>query len=154
MRDYTKTNNTSVTDNKVIIGGLTYMLTDDECDKVKSVLDGIISTRNSTSTPTTSTTAAPKKAYAKPEGNTVYTDDFTTVTEVEGVYRLYISVPLKGDKGDKVRYAIKANAKKEYGATYAGNFDEGVNFWQFPNKTKAAAFIKARKEYNKEHKSK
>lgn len=93
----------------------------------------------------------PKKATPKQKivGKVGYQDDFTTVTDNNGEYRLYIHCPIKGDKGDKIRYAIKNNAKKDFGATFGGNFDSGDIYWVFPNKTKANAFVKARKDYAK-----
>lgn len=91
--------------------------------------------------------SAPKKQTVV--GKVGFEDDFTTVTDNNGEYRLYIHCPIKGDKGDKVRYAIKANAKKDFGATFGGNYDKGDIYWVFPNKTKANAFVKARRDYAK-----
>lgn len=93
----------------------------------------------------------PKKVAPKQKivGKVGYQDDFTTVTDNNGEYRLYIHCPIKGDKGDRIRYAIKNNAKKDFGATFGGNFDSGDIYWVFPNKTKANAFVKARKDYAK-----
>lgn len=82
------------------------------------------------------------------EGEKMYNGDFCVVTKVDKQYRLYITCPVGGDKGEKIRYAIKANAKKEYGATWAGEYGTGNIFWAFPTKKNAEAFIKERKEYD------
>lgn len=154
MLDFTQNNSVVTYDNTVVIGGLKYQLSDAETLKVKSILDGMVSSRNTVSSPVSTTLhieepTTKKATFKDPVGNKVYQDDFTTVTEVDGTYRLYMSVPMKGEKGDKVRYAIKASAKNDFDAKWGGDYDNNDIYWVFPNKTKAQSFIKARKDYNK-----
>lgn len=140
-----------VIDNTVVINNqITYTLTDDEVTKVNDIIKGLISSRNSQSAPTT----APVASVAKKSeivGKKVYTEDFLTVTDNNGEYRLYITCPVKGDKGKKIRTAIKLSAK-EYGTKFAGNYDAGEIYWTFNTKTAANKFIKARKDYAKNNK--
>lgn len=86
----------------------------------------------------------------KPVGKPVWQEDFLTVTCTDDKqYRLYVTCPVGGEKGKKIRYAIKASAK-EHGAKFAGNYDTKEIFWAFPTKKSADEFIKARKAYNKQ----
>ena len=90
------------------------------------------------------------KPSTLPDGKKLYQDDFTTVLNPTDTkeYRLYINCPIAGEKGKKVRYAIKASAK-DLGAKFGGNPDTKDFFWVFPTKKAAEEFIKARKSYNK-----
>lgn len=98
-----------------------------------------------------------EKAPNKPEismvGKKVWTEDFCTVTynKANNRYRLYITCPVKGEKGKKIRYAIKASAK-DLGAKFAGNYDTKDIYWEFPTKAAAEKYIKARKTYEAEQK--
>lgn len=148
-------NQSIVADNRVSLCDIEYMLTDDEVLKVKSIIDGIIAQRSSRTK--VKATLSPTEEDLKPVrknapmvGKKMWQEDFLTVTVTDDKqYRLYITCPLGGEKGEKVRYAIKASAKKDFGATFAGDFDKGDIFWAFPTKAKADAFIKARKAYDK-----
>lgn len=84
------------------------------------------------------------------EGKKLWEEDFCTVTQVDKQYRLYITCPVKGDKGDKIRYAIKKNAKDNYGCKWAGEYGTGNIFWAFPDKKTATQFVNDRKERAKE----
>lgn len=133
-------------DNTIVINGVEIgKVTDTVAQQIISLVNGANSVSSELHI------EEPKKATPKQKivGKVGYQDDFTTVTDNDGEYRLYIHCPIKGDKGDKIRYAIKANAKKDFGATFGGNFDSGDIYWVFPNKTKANAFVKARKDYAK-----
>lgn len=84
------------------------------------------------------------------EGKELWTEDFCKVTQVDKEYRLYITCPVKGDKGDKIRYAIKKNAKDNYGVKWAGEYGTGRIYWAFPTQKSAKQFIADRKERAKE----
>lgn len=133
-------------DNTIVINGVVIgKVTDTTAQQIISLVNGANPISNELHI------EEPKKATPKQKivGKIGYEDDFTTVTDNNGEYRLYIHCPIKGDKGDKIRYAIKTNAKKDFGAKFDGNFDSGDIYWVFPNKTKANAFVKARKDYAK-----
>ena len=134
-----------IADNKVSFCGLEYLLTDAEARKLDGIIRGIISARSG-DTPKplvydedTATTDAVAIV-----GKVLWQEDFCTVTNADKQYRLYITCPVKGEKGKKIRYAIKASAK-ECGAKWAGNYDAHEIFWAFPSKAKADEYIKARK---------
>ena len=91
-----------------------------------------------------------KKDTLEIEGKVVWQEDFCTVTNIEKKYRLYITCPVKGDKGEKIRYAIKKNAKENYGVKWAGEYGTGKIYWEFPDAKTAKQFISDRKERAKE----
>ena len=141
-------------DNKVSFCGIEYMITDDEATKLKSILDGMVSARGqqaSAPVKNRKPLIIPDETTRKEQeivGKKIYQEDFLTISEVDGKYRLYITCPLGGEKGKKIRYAIKATAK-EAGAKFAGNYDAGEIFWEFSTKKAAQEYVKARKEYAK-----
>lgn len=122
--------------------------------QVLSVVQGLQNMSSAVSSP--SPAPASKLTYAedeksfKPtviEGKMLWQEDFCTVSYADKQYRLYITCPLKGEKGEKVRYAIKAGAKKDYNAKFGGDFKAGKIFWVFPDKATAMKYIESRKEY-------
>lgn len=80
-------------------------------------------------------------------GEKVWQEDFLTVVNDGGAYRIYIHCPIGGKKGKGIRYAIKMSATTEYGAVFTGDHDNKVYHWTFPNEDKAKAFIQSRKDY-------
>lgn len=148
MLDMNKYTTKAVADNVVVVNGVKYTdLTDEKTEKIMAIIfDDVPKKVVSTELHIAEPKAVKKQTIV---GKVGYEDDFTTVTDNNGEYRLYIHCPVRGDKGDKIRYAIKANAKKDFGATFGGNFDSGDIYWVFPNKTKANGFVKARKDYAK-----
>lgn len=153
MIQFNISNNTIVADNTVNLNGqLEYKLTDEEIQKVNDIIKGMISSRNG------SKVEEPKKELVFEdeqkgsfktaiEGSKVWQEDFCTVTKANGEFRLYITCPVKGEKGEKIRYAIKNSAKKDFGAKFGGDFNSGKIYWVFPNAEMTAKYINSRKEY-------
>ena len=130
-------------------------LNDVQGAQILSIIKGFQSNPSTPATPKTPSLSIPDekpepKSNPLPEGKKLYQDDFTTVLNPKDTkeYRLYINCPIAGEKGKKVRYAIKASAK-DLGAKFGGNPDTKDFFWVFPTKKAAEEFIKARKNYNK-----
>ena len=149
--NFAQGNSNLIADNKVVFCGLEYNLTDSEATKLRDILDGMVSNRGSVKS--ASTLVFPEDEVKHPAvqivGDIMWQEDFCTVTKADKQYRLYITCPVKGEKGEKIRYAIKAGAKQTYGAVFAGNYAEHEIFWAFPTKKSADAFIASRKEYAK-----
>lgn len=80
-------------------------------------------------------------------GEKVWQEDFLTVVNDGGAYRVYIHCPIGGKKGKGIRYAIKMSATEKFGATFTGDHDKKVYHWTFPSAEKAQAFIQTRKDY-------
>lgn len=143
----TFTNSTVIRDNSISINGsLIGKLTDEEANKVITLIQQM--TSNEPSNPGQLKTMGVKKEFSNDtEGKVLYKDDACVVTDCSDGdakdYRLYITTPIK-----KVRAGIKMSAKNDFGTTFGGDFDKGILFWNFPNKTKAQAFIKAQKARN------
>lgn len=152
--------NEVVRDNKVDFCGISYMLSDDEILKLKSVIEGMLNTSSSkVSTPSTTTEYHPvaeKKAtqsttVAYP-GTPVWQENFVTVTLVKGIgYRVYLHCPIAGDKGKYLRDKIKAEFKS-YGAKFSGNFEKKEIHWTFQNAEDAKKYIQSRKDWAAENK--
>lgn len=152
MINLANTNVTVSADNKVVFCGLEYNLTDNEAMKLKSVIEGMISTRNTKESAPVSEEESTFKP-TKIEGKPLWQEDFCTITcalnaEGKKEYRLYITCPVKGEKGEKIRYAIKKSAK-DMGAKFAGNYSEGKIYWAFKTRKEAEAYVNSRKEYSK-----
>lgn len=170
-------NNIQKLDNSIIINGTEVRLTDEETLKIIDIVNGIVNSRNSISTPISTPTCGvrlveedsessalvPKDSkYAPILGDVKYEDDCVTCTQYEYTdngktvkqYRLYITCKIGGEKGKKIRYAIKANAKQNFGVKFGGNADENDFFWTFPTAKSANEFVKARKAYNASKESK
>ena len=155
------TNAQALADNVIVINGVEIArLTDTDAQRVLDVIRGLQSNAH-VSTPV----SAPVKPTAKLHieetptkkaetipGKPMWQEDFCTVAEVDvdgkKQYRLYITCPVGGEKGKKIRTAIKLSAK-DMGAKFAGNYDAGEIFWAFPSKAKASEYVKSRKEYAK-----
>ena len=155
MVQFNQISNSVVRDNIVSLNNqLTYKLTDDEVSKIKSILDAMTSGTVQTTKPVSTTLNVEPDKWEKAPivGTKMYQSDFITVTEVEDngnkQYRVYLDCPIQGEKGDKVRYALKKQVK-DFEGKFAGNFKLRQIYWAFPNKTKANAYIKARKEADK-----
>lgn len=142
-------------DNEVVINGTKkYMLTDDECRKVLVLLETLTGNKppkvSTPSTPqlkndTTVLHEVEDKKSDKPiPGTKMFQGDFITVTEVDGKVRVYLHCPVKGDKGDKIRYALKKGFK-DAGAKWSGNYKAGEFHWTFATKKQAQEYIKAEK---------
>jgi hypothetical protein len=155
-----------VLDNIIAINGVEIARLDDtNAQKILDIVRGMVNAPVA-STPVTApvkpTVLAPDKQLHLPDekptasttvpGKPMWQEDFVTVTSVDvdgkKQYRLYINCPIGGEKGKKMRYALKASAK-ELGAKFAGDYDAKDLFWAFPNKAKADEYIKARKAYAK-----
>lgn len=154
MVQFNEIKNLIVADNEVVLNGqLTYKLTDDEIKKVNDIIKGMISQRegaNKVASNTKELVFEEDQNTSKGvsiEGKKVWQEDFCTVSQVGNEFRLYITCPVKGEKGEKIRYAIKQSAKKDFGAKFAGNFDEGKIYWAFPNAEQTKAYIASRKAY-------
>lgn len=142
----------TVADNTVVLNGqIEYKLTDAEITKLNDIIKGIVSSRNNNKVESSEKQLVfedekPSKGVSI-VGKKVWQEDFCTVTLVDGAYRLYITCPVKGEKGEKIRYAIKASAKKDFGAKFGGNFNNGEIYWIFPNEDSAKKYINSRMEY-------
>ena len=151
------TNNVSA-DNKVSFCGLEYLLTDSEATKLKGIIEGMISTRNTpkASTPLVFEEEQKEHKGIVVEGKKLWEEDFCTITcalnaEGKKEYRLYITCPVKGEKGEKIRYAIKKSAK-ECGAIFnpeKNAYKSGRIWWIFKTRKEAEAYVATRKEYAK-----
>lgn len=151
-------NNQIEADNRIVINGVEIgKLNDTDAQKVIDIIRGMMSSTAPSPKPVVATTktlhieddVTPKKPFVVP-GKQIYSETFVTVTNIDKEYRVYIHCPLGGEKGKKVRYAIKASAK-EYGAKcnpiYGDTKDLADLYWIFPSKKQADLFVKARKEY-------
>lgn len=87
-----------------------------------------------------------KKDEVVIEGEEFWTEDFCQVRKVDKEYRLYITCPVQGEKGESIRYAIKKNAKENYGVKWAGDYKAKKIYWAFPTKKSAEQFRADRKE--------
>jgi hypothetical protein len=145
MINFTKMNGVAVVaDNKVSIGGLEYMLTDDECIKLNDIIKGMISTRNTTNslapaksntTTTTTTTKSSKDSKDFPDlGTPTCTIGFVTA------YAKLIRYWETGFCPNKVKYGIKQSLK-EAGAKW--NSEQGA--FEFPTVKAANDWLKAQK---------
>lgn len=151
------TNAQALADNVIVINGVEIArLTDTDAQRVLDVIRGLQSNAG-VPTPATPTATlhiedAPAKKVETIPGKPMWQEDFCTVTtvDVDGKkqYRLYITCPVGGEKGKKIRTAIKLSAK-DMGAKFAGNYDAGEIFWAFPSKAKADEYVKSRKAYAK-----
>lgn len=79
-------------------------------------------------------------------GEKIWQEDFLTVVNDGGAYRVYIHCPIGGKKGKGIRYAIKASAT-ELGAKFSGDYDKGIFHWTFPSKEAADKFVQSRKDW-------
>lgn len=79
-------------------------------------------------------------------GEKVWQEDFLTVVNDGGAFRVYIHCPIGGKKGKAVRYAIKSSAS-ELGAKFSGDYDKGIFHWTFPSKEAADKFVQSRKDW-------
>lgn len=154
MLQFKKQINEVIADNRVVLCDLEYMLTDDEVIRVKSIIEGMISQRGDNeiakkaSQPEKVNTLheVPEKSEPAPiPGKKMYQADFITVTEVDGKVRVYLHCPVKGEKGEKVRYALKKGFK-DAGAKWSGDYKAGEFHWTFQTKKQAQDYIKAEKQ--------
>ena len=146
-----------VPDNEIIVSGKSFgFLTDDQARKI---IDMVLKFQKQNdqkqsdqqvSTPAQKTyNPAPEQKNTQPiVGKKLWQETFLTVSEENGDCRLYITCFVKGEKGEKIRYAIKSEAKK-YGARWTGDIKKSIIHWTFPSKQDAEKFIEARKNYNK-----
>ena len=151
--------NEVVRDNEISFCGISYKLSDDEILKVKSIIEGMLNgTDTKVSTPKQKAEYHPvedkpaKQDFVLYDGQPVWQEDFITVTLVKGVgYRVYLHCPVKGDKGQKIRYALKKSFK-ECGAEFSGDYSKKEFHWTFKSREDAQVFINRRKEWAKENK--
>lgn len=138
---------------------VTFNVTDEQLTKVYTYLKG---GKPVAAKPSTKLSMEPeKKENAPMVGKKVWQEDFLTVTEVEGVYRVYLTVPAlirkKGENDEKkareraqfIKDKLKEEAKA-LGAKWAGDYDKRDFFWEFETKTGAQKYIKSRKAYTAE----
>ena len=123
---------------------------------------------NDGSTATATKTATPKKQAklhvesepwtpAPMTGKKIWQEDFITVTDNNGEYRVYLTIPKGSNPGaqkklNDVRDFLKDQIKRDFKAVWAGNFDTHDIYWTFPSKSACEKYIKARKAYNEAHK--
>ena len=145
--------NQVIADNTVVINGVKkYNLTDNQTKQLILILDKMINTaavENTVSAPEVQKPVVlhevPEKSEPAPiPGKKMYQADFITVTEVDGKVRVYLHCPVKGEKGEKVRYALKKGFK-DAGAKWSGDFKAGEFHWTFQTKKQAQDYIKAEK---------
>ena len=151
--------NTNVADNLVVINNqLRYNLTDEQVQQVVSILNGLTSgTPLKASKPSTKLSLPEEKWEKAPmKGSKMFQSDFVTVTEVdtekEGKkkkeYRVYLDCPIAGEKGEKIRHALKRQIKQDFGGGFGGNYNLHDIYWTLPSQAKAKAYIEARKAYD------
>ena len=161
MLNFGKVVNEVVRDNEISFCGISYMLSDDEILKVKSIIEGMLNEDTKVSTPSKKDTgyhpvdekkATQSTSVAYP-GTPVWQEDFVTVTLIKGIgYRVYIHCPLSKERhGEYIREKIKQSAKS-FGAKFSGNYDAKEFHWTFQNRDDAMKFIESRKQYAKDHK--
>lgn len=157
MIDFTKMNGVAVVaDNKVSIGGLEYMLTDDECIKVRDIINGLISTRNqpkqslapATSTSTTTQTQQSKKSK-KSDKFPNLGEPTCTLTYITAYSKLVRYWEVQRFVPDKVKYALK-HAIAEAGGEW--NKDKGA--YEFKTVKACNDFLKAQKAREEANKKK
>ena len=143
MINFSNTNKNTVADNKVSFCGLEYLLTDTEAEKLKSILDGMVSTRSEVSAPvvsrakkSTTTTKKSDKDFPDLGAPTQEVGDFITLYE-GGLVRYWE----KAYTPNKVKYGIKQSLK-DAGAVW--NAEKGA--FQFTTKKAAGSWLKAQKE--------
>lgn len=159
MMNFANTNVTVSADNEISFCGISYMLTDDEVVQVKGIIEGMISTRSTGKSASKSLVFEEDTTKSKStpiEGKKLWQEDFCTITcalnaDGKKEYRLYITCPVKGEKGEKIRYAIKKSAK-ECGAIFnpeEGAYNAGRIWWVFKTRKEAETYVATRKEYAK-----
>ena len=147
--------NNVIADNEVVINGAKkFNLTDAQCRELIVYLNKLTAVKtNTVSAPEPKVEDSKVTEYHpvedKPEkapipGKKMYQGDFITVTEVDSKVRVYLHCPVKGEKGDKVRYALKKGFK-DAGAKWSGDYKAGEFHWTFPTKKAAQDYIKAEK---------
>ena len=117
MINFTNSLNTVTADNKVLIGGLTYMLTDDEAIKLNDIIKGMISTRNTTNT---KSKPEPKQSKSDSEFPSLGTPTCTIgrITAYKTLVRYW---EVEKFCPDKVKYALKKSLA-EAGATWSKQY--------------------------------
>lgn len=92
----------------------------------------------------------PEKPEPKPiQGKKIWQENFVDVVDEGGVYRVYMSCPIAGDKGKFIRSRIKEEFKS-FGAKWTGDIEKNIIHWTFPDKKSADNYIAARKKAAKE----
>ena len=158
MIDFTKMNGTIVADNKVSIGGLEFMLTDDECIKVRDIINGLISTRNTTNslapatttpTSTKSTKSTTTSTTTLPEiGDVTYKFDYATVFKSK--VRITNNVNEKNSFIPKPIFNGVSQSLRAAGAKWS----KDTQSWEFQTIKACNDWCKAQKEYEKARKAK
>lgn len=142
-------------DNSIVINGVEVgKLTDTDTQKLLDIISGmreLYKPSSKASQPTKVSTTLhmePEKSEDKSiEGKKVFEDAFTTITKMEnGKYRWYLHCHIGGDRGSKIRYALKSNVK-DFGAVWSGNHKTKTYHWTFPNEDAAYKYIDSRVEY-------
>ena len=162
MLEMSKYTNTVVADNTLTINGAVIGKISDAL--AQKIITAALAEINGTSTPAKS---APSTKLSVPEdrkehkpmvGKKLWQEDWVTVTDNDGEFRVYLEVPhlvrKKGEadnkkakqRADFIRNKLKEEFK-DMGAVWGGDFDNGDIFWVFPNKTTTNKYIKARKKY-------
>lgn len=139
-------NSKNVADNSIVINGVEVAkLNDLNTQKLLDIIKGMTQSNAVVQYEEEHKTTVSIEEQLKSEGKKIqWTEDFLTVAD----NTLYLHCMVKGDKGDKIRYAIKRSAK-DFGATWSGDYDAKKFTWTFKDAKSAQAFIKARKEYAK-----
>lgn len=137
---------------KVVIEGHEWTLNEVNTQRIIDILNGM-SSQVSASTP------APKDkpfnlpaepASPKPiNGRKIWQENFVDVVDEGGVYRVYMSVPIPGKKGQYIRDRIKEEFKS-FGAKWTGDIQKNICHWTFGSKEQADNYIAARKKAAKE----
>lgn len=140
----------------VTIEGHSWELNDTDAQKIVDILNGMTKVSTVSSTGLVYEEDTPKSTPTKIEGKPLWQEDFCTITcalnaDNKKEYRLYITCPVKGEKGKKIRYAIKKSAQA-MGARYDSehcDFNAGKIYWVFKTRKEAEAYANSRKEYAK-----
>lgn len=133
-------NNKLVADNRVVIGGLEYMLTDDETIRLNDVIKGLISARNGGQQKTVASAPKQKKAFSgkakdvelnmKANGKTVKIDGYVGKDVWEVLKRRFELLGGKYEKDSKSIVFGAAKDAKEFIANTVVTAAERESIWK------------------------
>lgn len=133
-------NNKLVADNRVVIGGLEYMLTDDETIRLNDVIKGLISARNGGQQKTVASVAKQKKAFSgkakdvelnmKANGKTVKIDGYVGKDVWEVLKRRFELLGGKYEKDSKSIVFGAAKDAKTFVGTPIVTAEERESIWK------------------------
>lgn len=132
----------------IVIDGHKWTFDEPTTQKVIDILNGFAS--GSSVKPSTTLHIEEPKGSRPIIGKKIWQEDFLTVVDDGGAFRVYITCPVKGEKGEKIRYALKASAKA-YGAEWTGDLSKNIVHWTFADKSQAEHFIQSRRDWAEKH---